>query len=46
MVYKFELNRNDYEKIVKYKTRKTINLGIRNKSSKSRKQSRSKELDC
>ena len=46
MIYELEFNKNDYEKIVKHKTRKTINLRVRNKSSKSYKQDRTRKSDC
>ena len=45
MIYKLESNRDNHEKVIKHKTRKTINLKIRNESLKSRKQDEFRELD-
>ena len=44
-IYRLEFNKNDYKKIVKYKTRKTINLEIYDKSFKFNEQDRIRELD-
>ena len=42
MIYGLKFNKNDYRKIIKYKTRKIINLRVCNKSSKSCKQDRTR----
>ena len=43
-IYEFKLNRNNHEETIKYKTRKTINSRIYDKSLKPRKQNRFERL--